>query len=61
MKVYRIWPDVGQNPHTEDSIEATVESIRTWLEEGAKGTVIMVRILEMSEEEFGNLPEYMGP
>jgi len=57
MKVFRITPGVGCNP----CCEKQANSIVTWLEEAEVGETITVKILEMSENEYSELPEYMGP
>ena len=61
MRVYRIKPGTDLNPHCEDSIEATLSAVEMWLQEGTKGTKVIIEIMEMTKEEFIALPEYEGP
>ena len=56
MRVYRIRPDGGNS-----CCEAAAEAITEWLEEAQQGDTFIIDILEMSLEEYQNLPEYMGP
>ena len=57
MKVYRITPE----PHFNPCIEKDIKSIEVWLEEAEVGDKFTIDILEMAEEEYDSLPEYMGP
>jgi len=61
MKVYRIYPDTGCNPHCEDNIESTLQAVETWLSEGDIGMMVTVITEEMSQGQFDALPEYEGP
>ena len=62
MVVYEICPDVGNcNTHTEKTIKATLSAVAEWLEGSEIGTVVSIKLIEMTEEEYNNLPEYMGP
>jgi len=56
MKVYKIRPD-GGNPCCESDIEA----LKVWFEESQVGDNFIIHVLEMTEDEYMNLPEYMGP
>ncbi len=57
MKVYRVEPDKGLNKCTEKHIQ----DILVWFEESEPGSVITIEVLEMSEDDYDALPEYMGP
>lgn len=57
MKVYKIIPGEGLNPCCEKDVNAII----SWLTEATAGEVIKIEITEMPEEEYNNLPEYMGP
>jgi hypothetical protein len=59
MKVYKVTPCKDCNPCTEKDIEA----VKVWLEEAdpTNNEVITIEPMEMSEEEYDNLPEHMGP
>jgi len=57
MRVYKVIPGISCNPCCEN----TIESVISWIEEAEVGSIIQVRILDMSQEEYNDLPEYMGP
>jgi hypothetical protein len=57
LKMYKVWPAPGSNP----CIEKRVEDIMVWFEEAEPGDRITIDILEMNEQEWRGLPEYMGP
>jgi len=57
MKVYKITPLPDFNPCTEKDIK----DLMIWLEESEPGDSFKVDVLEMTEEEYAALPEYMGP
>lgn len=57
MKVYTIQPGKDLNSCTEKDIK----NIIPWLEESEIGDIITIEVVEMSEEEYNFLPEYMGP
>ena len=63
MTVYKIIPDY--NPETKKGLssctEKDVKNIAIWFEEAEPGESILVQVMEMSEEEYQKLPEYMGP
>ena len=56
MRVYKIMP-----VHCNPCCEKDLEDVKVWLKEAPVGESIMIRVLEMTEEEYKNLPEYMGP
>jgi len=56
MRIYMITPGHG-NPCYEIDIEAVME----WFKEAQPGNRFVVNVIEMSEEEYTALPEYMGP
>jgi hypothetical protein len=57
MKIYKITPGEMLNPVCEK--DST--SILSWLEEAESGEKIVIDIIEMTEDEYNDLPEYMGP
>lgn len=57
MRVYKVTPVEGLNP----CIEKYPEDVAVWLQEAEVGEKITVEIIEMSEKEFENLEEYLGP
>ena len=61
MKVYQITPGQGCCPHTEKSIKEAIEMLGMWLEESDGEDLITIKSLEMTEEEYDNLPEWNGP
>ena len=62
MIVYEICPAVGIcNSHAEKTIRATLSMVEEWLEGSEVGTVVSIKLIEMTEEEYDNLPEFTGP
>ncbi len=57
MKIFKVWPDGDLNP----CIEKEPEACLVWLEEAEPGDNIRIEVLEMAQEEYDKLPEYMGP
>jgi hypothetical protein len=57
MKVYNISPGKGCNK----CCEKDPKNALIWLEEAEPGETITIDVMEMSEEDFNSLPEYMGP
>jgi hypothetical protein len=57
MKVYRIAPDKDMNACTEKDLKDVME----WLKNAEVGHVLRIEVGEMSEEDYGALPEYTGP
>jgi hypothetical protein len=58
MRVYKMGPK-GMNQCIEKNPSLVVDY---WLNEDTPtGETIEVTVLEMSEEEYNNLPEYAGP
>ena len=57
VKVFKITPDKDLCPCTEKDFNAVLP----WLEESESGAVITIEVMEMTEEEYESLPEYMGP
>ena len=61
MKVYRVTPDKQCASHTENNLSSAISAAQTWLSEGEVGTELTIEVLEMSQEDYDNLPEYEGP
>ena len=62
MKVYKITPGEGNNPYVESNLKVVREQLFDWLKDAEIGEkAITVDVLEMSEEKYNKLPEYMGP
>lgn len=63
MKAYKITPDY--NPETGKGLNPCIEidpgKIEIWLEESEFVEYFLIQIIEISEEEYNNLPEYIGP
>ena len=57
MIVFKVWPGVDLNPCCEKDPAAVL----VWLEEAEPGETIKIEVIEMTEEEYDKLPEYMGP
>ena len=57
IKVFRVTPGKDLNPFSEVEIKDVI----LWLEEAQPGDTITIEVLEMSKQEYDNLPEYMGP
>lgn len=58
MRVYKIYPSHGGTPF----IEKDPKNIIGWLEDGEEiEDRIIIQIIEMSEKEYNNLPEWTGP
>lgn len=57
MKVFKVTPGEGLAPCCEKEIK----NVSVWIEEAERGEVITVEVLEMSEKEYEELPEYIGP
>jgi len=58
MIVYKMGPK-GFNQHIEKDPTKVVEC---WLNDDAMpGDIIEVEVMEMTENEYESLPEYMGP
>lgn len=56
MKVYVVEPYKGAARCTEKD----VKDVAVWFEEAEVGDEIIVRVEEMTQEQYDNLPEYMG-
>ena len=61
MKVYEIRPDKYCNAHTENNLNSAVNAIKEWLSDSEAGTELTVKVHEMTEDIYNNLPEYDGP
>ena len=61
MTVYRVTPDKDCAAHTEDNISSAISAVNEWLIESEPGTEVTIEVLEMSRDEYDNLPEYEGP
>ncbi len=57
MIVYKTYPDKDCSP----CIEKSPQAVMIWLQEAQPGETITVEVMEMSEDEYNSLPEYMGP
>ena len=56
MKIFRVTPE-GLNPCCEKDPTAVL----VWLKESQPNERITIDVIEMSDEEYEKLPEYMGP
>lgn len=61
MKVFKVWPGEGLDP----CIEKDPSACLTWFEESDPGEIIKIEalrytMLEMTEAEYDELPEYEG-
>ena len=61
MKVYEITPCKNCSPYVDPTIKATIEGLKSWLDEAPVGDVITIRVLQMTSDEYRALPEYEGP
>ena len=57
MKVFKVCPGEGLC----SCIEKDTSACLTWLEESEPGEIIKIEVLEMTEAEYEDLPEYPGP
>ena len=57
IKIYKTYPGKDLAPCCEKDIKNVIP----WLEQCEVGDVLSIEILEMEEDEYNNLPEYMGP
>lgn len=57
MKVFKISPGKDLNW----CIEKNPENIISWIAESEVGNTITIEVIEMTEKEYENLPEYEGP
>ena len=57
MKVFKVCPGEGLCSRIEKDPSACL----TWLEESEPGEIIKIEVLEMTEAEYEDLPEYTGP
>ena len=57
MKVFKVCPGEGLC----SCIEKDTSACLTWLEESEPGEIIKIEVLEMTEAEYEDLPEYTGP
>ncbi len=55
--MYKVIPGKGCNPCCEKEIK----SVCVWLEEAEVGDELKIEVIEMTENEYNELPEYMGP
>lgn len=56
MKVYKLTPGPGFNP----CIEREIRNLLVWFDEAEPGETMTIEVLEMTEGEYVDLPEYMG-
>lgn len=61
MKVYEVRPDKDCHAHIEDSLGSALITIGAWLTASDTDTELTVKVLDMSQEEYDDLPEYEGP
>lgn len=61
MRVYKVTPGEGNNSYVESDLRIVAEQLPDWLIDIELGEKVTVDVLEMSEEEYKALPEYMGP
>jgi hypothetical protein len=59
MKVYRVGP-LGFGKCGFDNLDEAIEEIKNLLSEAPPKERITIEILEMTEEEYENLPEFEG-
>jgi len=57
MKVY----EIECFPSANTCIEKDLKRMFVWFEEANIEDEIKIKVLEMSEEEYENLPEFEGP
>ncbi len=57
MRLYKITPGADCN----SCIEKKAEAALVWLQEASIGEKVTIEIIEMSEEEYEKLPEFVGP
>ena len=61
MKVYQITLAKETCPFTEKTIAKAIEGIKSELDGAEVGQEITIKVLEMTEQEYDALPEWMGP
>lgn len=57
MKIYKVYPEIQSNACCEKNIENVI----SWIENAEIGDMISIKIINMTEEEYNLLPEFMGP
>ena len=57
MKVYKLTPGPSLNP----CVEKEPRNLLPFFDDAEPGDKMTVEVLEMSEGEYLDLPEYMGP
>jgi len=57
MRAFKITPGKGYSSCCEKEAKSVID----WLEISEVGDIITVEIIELSEKEYNQLPEYMGP
>lgn len=57
MKVYKLTPGPSLNP----CVERDLRDLLQWFDDAEPGEKMTVEVLEMTEGEYADLPEYMGP
>jgi hypothetical protein len=61
MKVYNVSPGKDCNYHVEVNIDIAIEAAKEWLKEAEPGEIISITVDEMSEKEYNDLSDYVGP
>ena len=53
-------PDMGNDSCTEPDVKSAMAHLETLLAEGYPGEKFTVEIIEISDEDYAKLPEFMG-
>ena len=61
MKCYKIQLDKGTCQFTEKDIKNVIIGIEADLMDSGPGAIMTIETIEMSEEDYENLPEWIGP
>ena len=59
MRVYTVRLE-GFNSCTYDSLEDAIEEVKSHFENGDTSIRIIIKLGDMTKEEFAQLPEFMG-
>lgn len=65
MKCYKITIEQGANPYIAKDVKEVLDFMKTDFEEAAEwgevGDIKKIETIEMTKDEFKNLPEWDGP
>jgi isochorismate hydrolase len=61
MRVYKISMAKGTCPFTEKTVSDAIAGIQSTVEEAEIGTEVTINVIEMTEKEYAELPEWTGP